>query len=335
MIIVTGATGHIGNVLTRKLLSRGEEVRAIIPANEDIIPLKGLDLEIIQADIRDIDALNQAIKGASMVYHLAGVIAILPGRKELLTQVNVKGTQHVVEACLRNHVQRLVYTSSIHAIKEPPKGTCINESYPYDPTSVLGDYAKSKAQASLEVIKGVKQGLDAVIVCPTGVIGPGDYKISEMGQLFLDYLKKKIKVIVDGAYDFVDVRDVAEGLILAGLKGRTGEGYILSNEQISIPNLFKLLENISGIRAPRMKVPSWLAKAAGIVSTPYYILSKRKPLVTAYSMDVLNSNSKVSSEKARRELGFSTRSIRESVSDTIAWLLEKTGKNIILSEKIV
>jgi dihydroflavonol-4-reductase len=326
MIIVTGATGHIGNVLVRKLISRGEDVRAITPVNEDISPLKGLNIEIVQADIRDIDSLNRAFKGAALVYHLAGVISILPGKKDLLTQVNVKGTQNVVEACLQNNVRRLVYTSSIHAVKEPPHGTCIDESYPYDPTSVLGDYAKSKAQATLEVVKGMKKGLNAVIVCPTGVIGPGDYKISEMGQLILEFLKRKMKVCVNGAYDFVDVRDVAEGLILAGWKGRSGESYILSGERITIPNLFTLLEKISGVKAPHFKVPGWLARSAGIVSTPFYLLFQRKPLFTAYSIDVLNSNSIVSSAKARRELGFSPRSIQESVSDAVTWFKEEARR---------
>jgi len=149
-----------------------------------------------------------------------------------------------------------------------------------------------------------------------------DYRISEMGNLFQRFLKKKMRIGVSGAYDFVDVRDVAEGHILAGLKGRSGEGYILSGEQISIPNLFSLLENITGIKAPGFMVPSWLARTAGILATPYYLLSKTKPLFTAYSIDVLNSNSIVSSEKARRELGFSPRSIRDSLIGTLNWFKE-------------
>jgi dihydroflavonol-4-reductase len=319
MIVITGATGHIGNTLVRKLVSRKERVRAVVIPHEDTAPLKGLDIEIAHGDVRDIGSLIQAFKGANLVYHLAGVISILPGKRNLLTQVNVSGTQNVVNACLKSKVKRLVYTSSIHAVKESPQGTCIDESCPYDPASVLGDYAKSKAQATLEVKKGIQRGLDAVIVCPTGVIGPNDYKISEMGNLFQRFLKRNMKVCVSGAYDFVDVRDVAEGHILAGQKGRTGEGYILSGEQISIPKLFSLLENITGIKAPGIQIPSWLARAAGILATPYYLLSKTKPLFTAYAIDVLNSNSVVSSEKARSELGFSARTIRESVIDTITW----------------
>lgn len=184
MVVVTGATGHIGNVLVRELLSRGENVSVVIPPFEDTACLDGLQLEMVKGDVRQIDSLIQAFRGGDVVYHLAGAISILPGKNELLHQVNVVGTRNVVEACLKTDVRRLIYTSSIHAVKEPPHGTVIDETLPYDPDTVLGDYAKSKARATLEVLKGVKRGLDAVIVCPTGVIGPYDYydyRVSDIG----------------------------------------------------------------------------------------------------------------------------------------------------------
>lgn len=160
MVVVTGATGHIGNVLVRELLSRGENVSVVIPPFEDTACLDGLQLEMVKGDVRQIDSLIQAFRGGDVVYHLAGVISILPGKNELLHQVNVVGTRNVVEACLKTDVRRLIYTSSIHAVKEPPHGTVIDETLPYGPDTVLGDYAKSKARATLEVLKGVKRGLD-------------------------------------------------------------------------------------------------------------------------------------------------------------------------------
>ena len=325
MIVVTGATGHIGNVLVRELISRGKTIRAVIPPGEDTAQLEGLNLEIVPGDVRDINSLVPAFKGADIVYHLAGVISILPGRQKLLEDVNVKGTYNVVEACLRTNVQRLVYTSSIHAIKEPPHGVVITESQPFDPLGVPDGYARSKARATLGVIEGVKKGLNAVIVCPTGIIGPYDYKISEMGQLVRDFMGRNIKACVGGAYDFVDVRDAVRGHILAGEKGRTGEVYILSGEQIAIPDLFRLLEKVTGIEAPRSILPRWLAHTAGILATPYYLLKKTRPLFTAYSIDVLFSNSLISSAKARRELGYSARSVKESLSDTVAWLKKESS----------
>lgn len=320
MITVTGATGHIGNVLLRELLSRGEIVRALVLPNEDMTPLNGLKVEIIHGDIRDITSLLKAFHGADTVYHLASVISILPGKKLLLNSVNVEGTKNVIEACLKTGVKRLVYTSSIHAVKEPPHGIVIDESFPYDPTTVLGDYAKSKAQATLEVQKGIERGLDAVIVCPTGVIGPYDFKISEMGQLFQDFMGRKLKMYIDGAYDFVDVRDVARGIVLAGEKGQCGESYILSGQRITIRDLLSILQQLTGIKAPSFKAPIWLARLAGIMATPFYRLTKTKPLFTAYSVDVLKSNSFISSAKASHKLGYSTRPIIESITDTVAWL---------------
>jgi dihydroflavonol-4-reductase len=326
MIVVTGSTGHIGNVLIRELIAGHQKVRAVVLPGEDIAPLKNLDIEVVEADVRDFDSLSKAFKGAECVFHLAGIISILPGKKKLLEDVNIKGTRNVAEACLENGVGRLVYTSSIHALKEPPHGTVITESQPYDPISVIGDYARSKAQATLEVLKAVRKGLDAVIVCPTGVIGPYDFKGSEMGEMVHSFLKQKLKISVGGAYDFVDVRDVAGGLLLAAAKGRRGEGYILSGERITIRQLMSLLEKISGTRAPAFQIPRQLARFFGVLATPYYVLTGTKPLFTAYSIDVLNSNSVVSSAKARQELGYTARSIKDSITDMVSWFEVQAGR---------
>jgi len=328
MVVVTGATGHIGNVLVRELSTRNEKIRAVIPFGEDTTAIKDLDLEIVRGDVRDIELLKQAIEGADIVYHLAGIISILPGKRWLLQEVNVKGTRNVVEVCLKSRVKRLVYVSSIHAIKEPPRGTVIDETQPFDPSSVLGDYAKSKAQATLEVLEAVRKGLDAVIVCPTGVIGPYDFKGSDMGQLILSYIHNKMKACIDGAYDFVDVRDVAKGIVLAAEKGKKGQSYILSGERISVPGLFSMLEKITGIRAPKFKVPCQLARVIGIVATPYYLLTKSKPLITKDSIDVLASNSYISSQKAKHELGYTSRPIWESLVDSVTWFKQGILKSI-------
>ncbi len=190
---------------------------------------------------------------------------------------------------------------------------------PFDPDRTIGDYGKSKALAAREVLKGIKRGLNAVIVCPTGVTGPYDYKVSEMGQLITYFLKKKLKVYVAGSYDFVDVRDVVKGHILAGQKGESGQTYILSGERITVAELLSTLEDITGVKAPSLRLPRRLARAAGVLVSPYYWLTKVKPLFTAYSIDVLASNSLVSSEKARRELGYSSRPVKESIKDAIEW----------------
>lgn len=322
MIVVTGATGHVGNVLVRKLLENEENVRVLIPPNEDLKPLEDLNVEIIEGDIRDIDSLIDAFTGAETVYHLAGIVSILPDMDGLLYEINILGTRNVVNACLETGVKRLVYTSSIHALKEPPHGIPIDETCPFEPQYSRGGYDQSKAMASLEVLKGVDKGLDSVLVCPTGIIGPYDYKISQMGRLFVDFMNRNQKTYIDGAYDFVDVRDVAEGLIAAFKYGKSGESYILSGEKITVPQLMSYLEEITGIDAPRLKIPLWFVKGISKAAPIYYKLTKNKPLFTSYSIEVLNSNCDISSKKARKEFNFSSRPLKESIKDSVEWLKE-------------
>jgi len=244
-----------------------------------------------------------------------------------MNDVNINGTKNVIEACRENGVDRLIYTSSIHALSEPPHGTVITENQPFDPFHVLGDYAKSKAAASIEVGKAIKDGFNAVIVCPTGIIGPYDYRVSEMGTLIKNYLNKKVPACVNGAYDFVDVRDIAGGMIAAAENGRSGETYILSGEQITIPALFTLLEKASGIKAPKLNISAGLARFCGLAAAPFQKFKKNKPLFTTYSIDVLTSNSLVSSAKAKKELGYTARPIKDSIIDSIKWFKEEGLKN--------
>jgi len=320
MVIVTGATGHIGNVLVRELLARDLSVRVLVLPNDDIRPLAGLNVETVYGDITDPESLKSAFTGADIVFHLAGIVSIMTGMAAVLEKVNVGGVRNVIEACRVCNVRRLVYTSSIHAVAEPPHGTVIDESQLFSPERVLGDYARSKARATLLLLDEIKKGgLDAVICCPTGVIGPWDYGISNIGQLIIDFASGHLKSYVSGAYDFVDVRDVARGLILAAEKGQSGRHYIFSGAQVQVPELIKELEHDIGYPAPTYCIPAVIARAAGVLASVYYRLLRRKPVFTAYSIDVLRSNSMVSSARARRELGFTSRPWQESIHDHVEW----------------
>ena len=320
MIVVTGATGHVGNVLVRELISRGRAVRTLVIPDDDLHPLDGLDVDIVHGDVTDLAGLESALAGADIVFHLAGIVTIMPGMEKALERVNVGGVRNVAAACRAVGVSRLVYTSSVHAIAEPPLGTPVDEAQPFDPDRVLGDYARSKARATLLLLDEVaKGGLDAVICCPTGIIGPGDYGISNVGQLIVDFASGQLKSYVSGAYDFVDVRDVARGLILAAEKGQKGRHYILSGAQVQVLELMKELEKDIGYPAPTYRIPSSIARAAGVLASVYYRLLKRRPVFTAYSIDVLRSNSQVSSARAREELGFTSRPWQESIRDHVEW----------------
>ncbi len=322
MIAVLGATGHLGNVLVRKLLEKNEKVRAIVPIGEDLAPLAGLNPEITYADLRDVNSLKVAFEGAEIVFHVAGAVDIAGGNRKLLYEINVRGTENVIEACRRANIKKLVYASSVHALYEPPKEIVIDENMPFSPEKVAGDYAKSKAMASLKVLEAAKNGLNAVLLCPTGIIGPYDFKISQMAQLVIDFVNGRLKTYIDGAYDFVDVRDVAEGFISASRFAKSGEVFVLSGERITMERFMNLLEKFTGVKKPRVKMPYFLAKLTAPLTPIYYRFVKTKPLFTPYSIKVLRSNSFVSSGKARKKLGFNPRPAEESIRDMVHWLYE-------------
>lgn len=322
MEVVTGATGFIGNVLVRELVKRGKKVRALVRSTSDLSSLEGLEIEKVSGDILDKDSLIKAFRGADIVYHLAAMISIMPGDIKLIRRNNLEGTKNVINACMVCGVSRLIYVSSIHALKEPPEGTIIDESMPFDPNNRRGEYDRSKALASLEVIKAAGNGLDAVIVCPTGVLGPYDFRGSLMARTFIDFARNKMKITLNGAFDFVDVRDVAEGLILAAEKGRTGQYYILSGERITMDEMLMILSEMSGVRFPKYRIPIWLVKAAGAIAPMYYKLANKTPRFTIYSINTLQSNAYISHKKASLELGYNPRPIKESIKDTYRWLEE-------------
>lgn len=322
MILVTGATGHIGNVLVRKLLAQGEKVRALVWRDEDTTPIKGLDVEKVEGDVLDPISLEPALRGVETVYHLAGIISIMPGRNPLVWQVNVEGTRNVLEASQRAHIRRLIYTSSIHAIARAPNGVEMDESLGFDVHNPYGDYDRSKATASLEVQKAAAEGLDAVIVCPTGVIGPYDFRGSEMGEVIRGAAEAHPMFYVEGAYDFVDVRDVADGMIAAEKHGRQGESYILSGQKLSVRYLLATVREVTGKAFSSVKIPFSLAEFAAYFTPWYYRKTQSKPRFTPYSLEVLQSNSDISHKKAASELGYKPRPVYESIADTVRWLFE-------------
>jgi dihydroflavonol-4-reductase len=322
MILVTGATGHIGNVLVRKLLEQGEKVRALILRGEDTTPIKGMDVEQVDGDVLDPFSLEPALHGVESVYHLAGIISIMPGHNPLVWKVNVEGTRNILAAARRARVKRFIYTSSIHAIARTPHGVVMDESLGFDQNNPYGEYDRSKAAASLEVEKAANEGLDAILVCPTGVIGPYDYRGSEMGEVIRNASNAKTMFYVEGAYDFVDVRDVADGMIAAHSFGRKGESYILSGQKLSVRFLLEMVREVTGKAFASFKLPFLLAQFASKFTPYYYRWSKTRPRFTPYSLEVLQSNPAISHAKATRELGYRTRPSIETIADTVRWFFE-------------
>ena len=259
------------------------------------------------------------------MYHLAGLITIMPGRDERVHRVNVDGTLNVLQAARLAGVRRVVHTGSIHAFQRVPEGVLIDENVPFDPLHAINEYDRSKAEACLKVIEAAREGsLDAVVACPTGVVGPNDFRGSEMGDLISDWATHRVNYLVQGAYDFVDVRDVADGMILTAEKGRSGEAYILSGERILVRQLLEIVREVLG---PQQRLaidfPLGVARFLARFTPAFYRLTKLKPRLTPYSIETLAGNSTISSAKARSELGFRPRSVRESIQDAVRWWLER------------
>lgn len=322
-VIVTGATGHIGNVLVRELLRCGYEVTAFVLKEEDTSYLQELQVPIMYGDIRDVDSLKKAFKDKEMVFHLAGIIEIGSGRKKLIQDVNVEGTKNVLEACKTEKVKRLIYTSSVHAIPEKPKGEVIGETKEFSPKFVKGSYAKTKAEATAYLLEHKNEGVEIIITHPSGVIGPYEYIPSNLGQLIIDCANHKMGAYINGGYNFVDVRDVVDGIMKAAEKGKPGECYILAGEYVSIKELMKMVEKMTGVKAPKFKIARWFAYITGILSEAYYKIVKQKPLFTSYAVYTIGTNSNFSIDKAKQELGYQTRPMKETIEDTIMWFKEQ------------
>ena len=332
MILVTGATGHIGNVLVRELLERGERVRVLVRSGRMPPALAGLDVEMAAGDILDPASLESAMRGVSLVYHLAARISLASGPDPETERVNLEGTQNVIAVMLRSGAARLVYASSIYALRKPLDDTPIDETQPFEPLQCQGAYDRSKAMASLAVQRAVAEGLDAVIVCPTAVTGPYDFHDSESGRAIRLYMRPGLKFYVRGAYDFIDVRDAARGFILAAEKGRRGETYILGGERLTVREMAQAVWTAARVRHASFEVPLWLAYwVAGLM--PFYNeLTGTKPLFTRYSLDAVCSNSHISHVKASRELGFHPRPARQAVADAVRWFQQMQTSGMPISE---
>lgn len=328
MILVTGAAGHLGNVLVRELVARHEKVRALVLPGENLTPLEDLDVEVFEGNILDFPRMLEACQGIELVFHLASLVAITEDKIDLMHKVNVEGTRNVIDASRQSGVRRLVYTSSIHALERPKSDVTIDEKLRFDPHNPAGPYDRTKAEATLLVLQAAQQGLDAVVVCPTGVIGPYDFKRSELGEMMLSWMKKGPSLSVQGKFDFVDVRDVALGHILAAKKGKSGETYLLSGEQLQISTMRSLVQQAAGIDTTEIKFPARLAAFVAPLAEFFYKITRTKPKFTRYSIETLRSNSKISSRKAQRELGYQPRRLYDSIKETVDWWKANVHKTI-------
>ena len=316
--IVTGANGHVGSNLVRELLARGEKVRVVVRELETE-SLRGLDVEVAEADVRDRDALVRAFRGGERVYHLAAQISIVGPMGGIVHATNVDGARNAGEAALECGVKRFLHMCSVHAFQQEPLDQPLDEARVRVRQGEGLAYDCSKAAGEAEIRSLVARGLDAVIVHPSGIIGPYDYRPSRMGKVFLDLYHRKLPSLLDGGFDWVDVRDVVAGSIAAMERGRTNESYLLTGAWRSIGELATMAEAVTGVRPPRFTSPTWLARVGAPFMEAWAKLTKQEPLYTSESLDALGANKVFVRDKSERELGYRPRPTAESVRDTYRW----------------
>ena len=328
--LVTGATGFLGRTVVEELVHYDAQVRALVLHNDPYINLLPKEVHTIVGDVCDKNSLADFFADAdsrTCVIHCAGIVSVAsrPGPK--LYQVNVGGTWRILRQCLEHDVGKLIHVSSVHAIPEKPEGCVITESCDFSPGLVDGDYAKSKAAATELVFNAAERGLNASIVFPSGIIGPGDTQGGSFTSMAKSFLRGKLPFAVRGGYDFVDVRDVAKGILDCSENGEPGKGYILSGHYVTIRKMLQLVGKTAKRKYRPICLPLGLAKLAA----PYYehrSLKKRKPLFfTPYSVAVLASNGQFSHAAASECFAYYPRPVKDTLRDMTAWLLEQRRKD--------
>jgi dihydroflavonol-4-reductase len=289
---------------------------------EDVRAVEGLDVERVRGDVLDPESLRRAFDGAEVVYHLAARISVTGDPDGSVWRTNVDGPRNVAEACLACRVRRLVHFSSVHALAQDPVDVPLDESRA--PADRPGDlaYDRSKAAGGRAVREALARGLDAVIVHPSAILGPIDWKPSAMGQVLLDLHHRRLPALVAGGFDWVDVRDVVAGALAAEAQARTGERYILSGAWLTVRDLAALAAGVTGVPRPRLTAPMWLARVGAPFAQAWAGLRGTRPLFTSDSLHALRANRCMSHDKAARDLGYSPRPLRETVADAYAWFRE-------------
>ncbi|MEJ2556139.1 MAG: NAD-dependent epimerase/dehydratase family protein [Anaerolineae bacterium] len=318
--VVTGAAGHVGTNLVRALLVRGQGVRALV--HHDRRALEGLEVGIVPGDVGDLDSLRRAFTGADVVYHAAGYISISTHEWRRLEAVNVFGTRNVVEACLQCGVRRLVHFSSVEALVDEPLNIPVDEARPLVESRRYPPYARSKAAGERRVRQGLARGLETVILYPSAIIGPHDYRLGFPNAGLLAICSGKLPALAAGGFDWVDVRDVVAGALRAAARAPAGGRYLLSGHWASLRDLAGLAQGINGVHVPRFIVPMWLARIGAPFVTTFSRLTGRHALYTGAALRALRFNPRISHARATRDLDYQPRPLKETIVDTLQWFEE-------------
>ncbi len=298
--LVTGATGFLGWHVVQVLNQRGVPVRALVRRPEAV---RALDAELVVGDLRDAEAMERAMAGCGVAFHVAADYRLWVRDSREMFRSNVDGTRNVLEAASRAGVERIVYTSTVGCIGFIKNGLG-DETTRATLADMAGPYKQSKFQAEQVALEYARKGLPVVIVNPTAPVGEHDVKPTPTGQTIVDFLRGAMPAYLDTGLNIVDARETAEGHWLACERGRTGERYILGSENLTLREIFETLARISGRPAPRRRIPWVVAWMAGVVSTGLAEVTGREPRVPLAAVQMARKKMWVSHAKAERELGF-------------------------------
>ena len=326
LYIVTGAAGFLGSTIVRQLVEKNKRVRAFVLPNDKSVEYLPSNIEIVKGDLLDIDSLENLFKDSNKyityVMHIASIVTVDPEYSQLVMDVNVKGTKNIIDMSIKYNIKRLLYCSSTGAIPELKKGK-ISETESFDENKVLGCYSKSKAIAT-KLVLSYKDILDVVVVHPSGILGPNDYAKGETTRVLIDIINGKMKAGINGSFNLCDVRDLANGAILALKNGKRGECYILANDMVSFKKFAKMIsKEAKNNKKVKLFLPIWLSNIIAKKMEKKAKKNGTKPLMTTFSVYNLARNNDFSSEKAKKELGYETRSYEITIKDEVKWLKER------------
>ncbi len=318
---VTGASGFVGGAVLRELLQRGWEVRALVRPSSDRRNLQGHEgpVECIPGDLRDRESLERGLHGCQALFHVAARYSLWNPNPQEIYADNVEGTRNILEAARRMMVEKVVYTSTVGTLRIPLEGRPGDESGILDLHEIHGHYKRSKLLAELEARRFAEEGLPVMIVYPSAPVGPFDVKPTPTGQMVVDFLLGKMAAYTDTGLNIVGVEDVAVGHLLAYERGRPGEGYILGGENLSLLEIFRTLSSITGIPAPRVKIPRGVLASIALLSEGWARISRKPPRISWEAVQLAGRFMYFSSAKAEGELGYQPGPARKALERAVEW----------------
>ncbi len=318
-VLVTGATGFVGGNLARLLWRQGHQVKALVRPGSNLLAIEDTGVEPVKGDILDSDSVDSAVQRCDAVFHCAASYTFWSRDSRQVYKTNVDGTANVLAASSRAGVSRVVYTSTVSTVGSS-NGHAADEDTPLDPSHLAGHYKKSKYQAEAVALKMASEGLPVVIVNPTAPIGPWDVKPTPTGRMVLDFLLGRIPAYLDTGMNLVDVEDVALGHVAAMERGRPGERYLLGNRNVTLKEVFGMLQQVAGVSAPRWRVPYWLTIGAGYLDQFLEAgLLRREPRIPLEGVKVSRTPMYVNCSKAVAELDFPQSPVEAALQKAVDW----------------